>query len=84
MKSMLEEKSEAKPVINCSKIANKDDLMTLIFLLVIASVFFVALYLSTINSFLAGFWSATIVWQWKAWIYKPLDKLLDYLWSPSD
>lgn len=73
--------SKDKPLIDCSKLSNKDDLMALIFIIVIASLFFVALYLSSINSFLAGFVSATIVWRWKAWIYKPLDILLDSIWE---
>jgi O-antigen/teichoic acid export membrane protein len=68
--------------IDCSKLSNKDDLLALVGILIIviavATAFAIAAY---INTFTAGFFSATIVWKWKEWLYRPIDRLLDKLWS---
>ena len=40
-------------------------------------------FLTTIDTFLAGFCSASLVWNWKRWIFTPLDTLLDALWPDN-
>ncbi|MDD3575720.1 MAG: hypothetical protein PHT38_02400 [Halothiobacillus sp.] len=68
--------------IDCSKLSNKYDLLALVGILIIviavAAAFAIAAY---INTFTAGFFSATIIWKWQEWLYRPIDRLLDKLWS---
>jgi len=68
--------------IDCSKISNKDDLLAMMGMLVIALAIGVAMYLAIyVDSFVAGFFNATIIWKWHDWIYKPIDRALDKLWQ---
>lgn len=68
--------------LDCSKISNKGDLMALVGLVVLAAAVGVALALAAyVNTFSAGFFSATIVWKWHDWLYRPLDAWLDRLWA---
>jgi hypothetical protein len=68
--------------IDSSKISNKGDLMaivcTLIILCLLAAAVFIA---ATMDSFFAGFFSATLIWNWHRWIYLPMDRLVDKLWA---
>ena len=63
--------------LDCSKISNKGDAMALIAVLVLT----VAVY---VDKFVAGFVSATIIWQWHDWIYKPVDAWLNRLWAKNN
>lgn len=70
--------------IDCSKISNKGDLVALAGILVIAVAIGVAVALAVyVDTFVAGFFSATITWRWHDWIYQPIDRALDKLW-PQD
>jgi hypothetical protein len=67
--------------LDTSKLSNKDDLIVLLSLIILFTLFGLALYLAVNeNSFLSGFLSATIIWQWKSWFYEPIDKLLEKHW----
>ena len=68
--------------LDCSKISNKGDLMALVGLLVLTAVIGLALVLAVyVDRFVAGFFSATILWKWHDWLYKPMDAWLDKLWA---
>lgn len=68
--------------LDCSKISNKGDLMALVGLLVLLAVLGLALALAGyVDTFAAGFFSATIIWKWRDWLYKPMDAWLDKLWA---
>jgi hypothetical protein len=70
--------------IDCSKLSNKDDLIALIGMLFILSLFGLVIYLaSTENTFLSGFLAATITWKWKEWVFNPIDKFLENHWPSS-
>ena len=70
--------------IDTSKLFNKDDVVVLLGLVITLALFALVFYLAaTLNTFLAGFVAATTVWRWKAWIYVPIDQLLERHW-PSD
>jgi hypothetical protein len=66
--------------LNCSKLSNKDDLISLIGLVVMLFLFAFVIYLASKNSFLAGFVAATITWKWHDWLYKPIDSFIDRNW----
>jgi hypothetical protein len=67
--------------IDLSKLSNKDDLATLIALILLLCLLAFALYLSATNeSFLAGFVVATMIWKWKSWVYDPIDRFLEKHW----
>ena len=71
--------------LDCSKISNKGDAMALIAVLVLTAALGVALALAVyVDKFIAGFVSATIIWQWRDWIYKPVDALLNRLWAKDN
>jgi len=71
--------------IDCSKIANKSDLLVLVGVVIIIALLGVAVMLTIYaDNFIAGFFSATITWKWHGWIYKPIDRMLDKLWPPDD
>lgn len=56
--------------------------MALVGLLILAAALGVALMLAAyVNTFIAGFLSATIIWKWRDWLYRPLDAWLDRLWA---
>lgn len=64
-----------------SKLSNKGDLAALIAMLLIGCIFGFVFYLAaTSNSFFAGFVAASIAWNWKNWIYDPLDQFLEKNW----
>lgn len=68
--------------LDCSKISNKGDLMALVGLLVLTAAISLALALAVyVDKFAAGFFSATIIWKWHDWLYKPMDAWLDKLWA---
>jgi len=68
--------------LDCSKISNKGDLMALAGLVILATAFGLALLLAVyVNTFAAGFFSATVIWKWRDWLYKPMDAWLDKLWA---
>lgn len=70
--------------IDTSKLSNKGDAVVLLGLVVTLALFGLVFYLAaTANTFLAGFVAATIVWRWKAWVYEPIDRLLERCW-PGD
>jgi|LGVE01.1.fsa_nt_gb hypothetical protein len=67
--------------IDCSKLSNKEDAVTLFGMVLILAAFAFAIYLSIfVRSFWGGYVSATIVWKWKDWIFTPLDRWLDRCW----
>lgn len=71
--------------IDCSKVSNKGDLMALVGLVVVFVALAIAITLAAYaHTFLAGFFSATITWKWRDWIYKPLDQKLDKLWAQQN
>lgn len=66
---------------DCSKISNKDDLIIILSLLFLITQISFVLYLAfSVNSFWAGFVSATVVWKWKSWFYDPVDAFLERKW----
>jgi O-antigen/teichoic acid export membrane protein len=68
--------------IDCSKNSNKGDLLALIAIFALLGMFAAATLLAVyVDTFWAGFLSATIIWKWKHWIYNPIDRILDKLWS---
>ncbi len=68
--------------LDCSKFSNKGDLMAIVGLLVLTAVLGLALALAVcVDKFAAGFFSATIIWKWHPWLYKPMDAWLDKLWA---
>lgn len=68
--------------VDCSKLANKGDLLALVCLLAIAALLAAVILLAVfVDSFAAGFCSATILWKWHPWVYAPLDRVLDTLWA---
>jgi hypothetical protein len=70
--------------LDTSKLSNKDDLIVLLSMIILFTLFGLALYLAVNeNSFLSGFLSATIIWKWKSWFYVPVDKFLEKHW-PAD
>lgn len=71
--------------LDCSKISNKGDAMALIAVLVLTVALCLALALAVyVDKFVAGFVSATIIWQWHDWIYKPVDAWLNRLWAKNN
>jgi divalent metal cation (Fe/Co/Zn/Cd) transporter len=71
--------------LECSKISNKGDLMALVGLLVLVAVLGLALAMAVyVDAFAAGFFSATILWKWYDWLYKPMDAWLDKLWAENN
>ncbi|WP_282109258.1 hypothetical protein [Shewanella algicola] len=66
--------------IDCSKMANKSDLMALILTFICIIGFCIIAFIASYNHFIAGFFSASLVWNWRRWLYMPLDKWLDKLW----
>lgn len=66
--------------IDCSKMSNKDDLLVFIALIFIICIFSFIVYLASINTFLAGFVSATLIWKWKVWFYDPIDHFIETHW----
>ncbi|PKM47074.1 MAG: hypothetical protein CVV05_01410 [Gammaproteobacteria bacterium HGW-Gammaproteobacteria-1] len=70
--------------LDCSRISNEGDLLALIGIVVVAAVLAVAILLAIyIDAFWAGAFSATIVWKWRDWIYAPIDRVLNRLWSSN-
>tara|TARA_X000000950_G_C13672644_1_gene560587 strand:+ start:149 stop:373 length:225 start_codon:yes stop_codon:yes gene_type:complete len=69
--------------VDCSKLANKGDLLSLLFTVILIGAVVLVVFLTTIDTFLAGFCSASLVWNWKRWIFTPLDTLLDALWPDN-
>ena len=68
--------------LDCSKISNKGDLMALVGLMVLTAVLGLAVILAVyVDRFAAGFFSATIIWKWYSWLYKPMNAWLDKLWT---
>lgn len=68
--------------VDCSKISNKADLLAIFGMVVIVVLLAFAVWLSyASNSFVSGFFSATIIWKWRDWIYVPIDKMIDKFWS---
>lgn len=57
--------------IDCSKLANKDELLSLLFTVFLIGTFALIVFLATIDTFLAGFCSASLIWNWKRWIFQP-------------
>lgn len=71
--------------IDCSKLSNKCDLLAMVGLAVIVLILAIAVALAVyVHTFIAGFFSATIIWKWHDWIYKPLDQKLDKLWTQKE
>lgn len=67
--------------LDCSKLANKDDLILLLSIGFLLLLLGLVLYLaSAVDSFWAGFVAATLVWKWKAWFYEPVDGFLERNW----
>lgn len=67
--------------IDCSKLSNKDDLVSLIVILLsIAIMAAVILLQLSGESFLAGIITATAVCKFKQWIYAPVDGFLERHW----
>ena len=67
--------------IDCSKLSNKDDLVSLIVILLsIAIMAAVILLQLSGESFLAGVVAATAVCKWRQWIYAPVDGFLERHW----
>ena len=69
--------------VDCSKLANKGDLLSLLLTVILIGAVVLVVFLTTIDPFLAGFCSASLVWNWKRWIFTPLDTLLDVLWPDN-
>jgi hypothetical protein len=70
--------------IDCSKLSNKGEVMTVIALVIlVAAIAAVLLCATYIDSFAAGFLCATAVWNWKRWLYDPMDRLLDKCWPEA-
>ncbi|OQY41384.1 MAG: hypothetical protein B6242_17490 [Anaerolineaceae bacterium 4572_78] len=70
--------------IDCSEISNKSDLLAIAGMIVLGIVFTLAFLIAAyFDNFYAGFFTATIIWKWKVWIYKPIDQKLDKLWPPD-
>lgn len=68
--------------IDRSKLSNKGDLMALIGIVCIFSLFALVIYLAySENSFLSGFLASTIVWKWKEWAYTPIDNFFEKNWT---
>jgi uncharacterized membrane protein len=68
--------------IDCSKLSNKDDLLTIIAVVVVTAILGFTIYLAAYqNSFIAGFFSATVTWKWHEWIYSPIDNWLEKIWA---
>lgn len=70
--------------IDTSKLANKSDLIVLIALIAMIVILGLIIYLATINTFIAGFISATLTWNWKRWFYDPIDRFLERHWPFRD
>ena len=71
--------------VDCSKISNKGGLIAMVGVVVIFAALGIAIALAVyVDSFIAGFVSATIVWKWHDWIYQPIDRALDKLWPQSE
>jgi len=67
--------------IDCSKDGNKGDILAIIMMCQLVILFLFSLWLgATQNTFYAGFVSATIIWKWRDWIYRPTEQLLDKIW----
>lgn len=67
--------------IDCSKLSNKDDLVSLIVSCIsIAIMAAVILLQLSGESFLAGVVAATAVCKFKQWIYVPVDGFLERHW----
>ena len=67
--------------IDCSKLSNKEDLATIIAMILTVGLGAFAIYLAAKDySFAAGFVVAIIICKWKAWIFDPIDKWLDINW----
>ena len=66
--------------LDCSKRSNKDDLVMLVVMIFLIFLFAIAVFLGANNSFLSGFVSATIIWKWYDWIYKPVDRFIERNW----
>lgn len=67
--------------IDCSKLSNKDDLVSLIVILLsIAIIAAVILLQLSGESFLAGIITAIAVCKFKQWIYVPVDGFLERHW----
>lgn len=67
--------------IDCSKLSNKDDLVSLIVSCIsIAIMAAVILLQLSGESFLAGVVAATAVCKWRQWIYAPVDGFLERHW----
>lgn len=70
--------------IDCSRISNKGDLVAIVGVLALTAILVLTLALAVyVDKFAAGFFSATVIWKWHSWIYKPLDAWLDRLWAPD-
>ncbi|MBW0298702.1 hypothetical protein B4P00_21260 [Shewanella xiamenensis] len=70
--------------IDTSKLANKSDLIVLIALIAMIVILGLIIYLATINTFIAGFISAMLTWNWKRWFYDPVDRFLERHWPFRD
>lgn len=69
--------------IDCSKAANRDDAVVGLTSLVMIAMILGIIYLITVNSFLAGFLAAVLVFKLQDWVSAPIARLIDTAW-PED
>ena len=70
--------------VDCSAESNAGDLLALLFSVVIICALAFAVFLSSVGeNFTCGFFSSTIIWNWKRWFWSPMDKILKRVYSAN-
>jgi hypothetical protein len=70
--------------VDCSLAANAGDLLSLLFIAIVCCVLIFAVLLAYYTTnFISGFVASTIIWKWKAWLWRPMDKILNKVYGSN-